>query len=92
VTDARTSQGELTKITQAYRYALDPAPEQVNLLRSHIGSTRFAYNTLLGLVKVNWDENREKKEAGEVGLPRHRPPRPPETLVRTSRRGGSVVE
>jgi putative transposase len=55
-----------TTITQAYRYALDPTPEQVSLLRSHIGGTRFTYNTLLGLVKVNWDENREKKQAGEI--------------------------
>ena len=46
-------------ITQAYRYALDPTPEQAALLRSHIGGTRFAYNTLLGLVKKNWDENRQ---------------------------------
>jgi putative transposase len=53
-----------TNITQAYRYALDPTPEQANLLRSHIGGTRFAYNALLGLVKDNWDENRTKKVSG----------------------------
>jgi putative transposase len=52
-------------ITQAYRYALDPTPEQANLLRSHIGGTRFAYNALLELVQRNWDENRVKKLAGE---------------------------
>jgi len=56
-------------ITQAYRYALDPTPEQANLLRSHIGGTRFAYNALLGLVKDNWDENRTKKSAGEEPSP-----------------------
>ena len=54
-----------TNVTQALRYALDPTPDQINLLRSHIGATRFAYNALLGLVKVNWDENRKKKEAGK---------------------------
>jgi putative transposase len=54
-----------TTLTQAYRYALDPTPDQANLLRSHIGATRFAYNALLGLVKVNWDENRTRKETGE---------------------------
>jgi putative transposase len=54
-----------TTISQAYVYAFDPTPEQVNLLRSHIGGTRFAYNALLGLVKANWDENRQRKEAGE---------------------------
>ena len=58
----------LTTITQAYRYAIDPTPEQANLLRSHIGGSRFAYNALLGLVKANWDENRSRKEAGEEVL------------------------
>ena len=52
-------------VTQAYAYAFDPTPEQVNLLRSHIGGSRFAYNALLGLVKTNWDENRVRKDAGE---------------------------
>ena len=55
----------LTTLTQAYRFAIDPSPEQANLLRSHIGGSRFAYNALLGLVKANWDENRARKEAGE---------------------------
>ncbi len=55
----------LTTVTQAYRFAIDPSPEQANLLRSHIGGSRFAYNALLGLVKANWDENRARKEAGE---------------------------
>ena len=45
----------LTKITQAYRYEIDPTPGQVTALRSHIGATRFCYNVLLGLVKENWD-------------------------------------
>ncbi len=52
-------------VTQAYAYAFDPTPEQVNLLRSHIGGSRFAYNALLGLVKANWDENRARKDTGE---------------------------
>ena len=55
----------LTKITQAYRYEIDPTPEQVTALRSHIGATRFCYNVLLGLVKENWDANRSRKQAGE---------------------------
>ena len=55
----------LTTITQAYRFAIDPSPEQANLLRSHIGGSRFCYNALLGLVKANWDENRAHREAGE---------------------------
>ena len=53
-----------TTMTQAYSFALDPAPEQAIALRSHIGGSRFAYNALLGLVKANWDENRAKKDAG----------------------------
>jgi putative transposase len=54
-----------TIVIQAYRFAIDPTPEQANALRSHIGGTRFAYNALLGLVKANWDENRAKKEANK---------------------------
>ncbi len=53
------------KVHQAYRYAIDPTPEQVAQLRSHVGGARFAYNALLGLVKENWDQNRARKEAGE---------------------------
>jgi putative transposase len=59
-----SDQCSATTLNRAYVYALDPTPEQVSLLRSHIGGTRFAYNTLLGLVEDNWDENREKKQAG----------------------------
>jgi putative transposase len=55
-----------TNLTQAYRFALDPTPLQVSLLRSHFGGSRFAYNALLGLVKSNWDANRIEKEAGRV--------------------------
>jgi putative transposase len=50
-------------VAQAYSFALDPTPEQISMLRSHVGGSRFAYNALLGLVKANWDENRAKKEA-----------------------------
>ena len=55
----------LTKVTQAYRYEIDPTPYQIAALRSHIGATRFCYNALLGLVKENWETNRARKEAGE---------------------------
>jgi putative transposase len=51
-------------VTQAFTYALDPTPEQIANMRSHVGGARFTYNALLGLVKNNWDENRAKKEAG----------------------------
>jgi putative transposase len=61
----RTSTSTTSTTTQAYAYAIDPTPEQANLLLSHIGGSRFCYNTLLGFVKANWDENRQKKDAGE---------------------------
>jgi putative transposase len=54
----------LTTFTQAYVYDLDPTPEQIATLRSHIGGSRFAYNAMLALVKDNWDENHAKKEEG----------------------------
>ncbi len=59
------SGGPSPTIHQAYRYAIDPTPEQVAQLRSHVGGARFAYNALLSLVKENWDENRARKEVGE---------------------------
>jgi putative transposase len=60
----RTTVAPADTITQAYRYALSPTPAQANLLRSHIGGARFAYNALLGLIQGNWEENRAKKLAG----------------------------
>jgi putative transposase len=32
------------KVTQAYRFALDPSPAQERMLRSHAGAARFAWN------------------------------------------------
>jgi putative transposase len=51
-------------VTQAFTYALDPTPEQVSAMLSHVGGSRFAYNAMLGMVKDNWDENRAKEDAG----------------------------
>jgi putative transposase len=39
------------KVTQAYRFAVDPAPAQERALRSHAGAARFAWNW--GLAKCN---------------------------------------
>ena len=61
----RTSTATTCTVTQAYVFTIDPTPEQANALRSHIGGSRFCYNTLLGLVTANWDENRQRKTAGE---------------------------
>ncbi|MCP2293031.1 helix-turn-helix domain-containing protein [Nocardia amikacinitolerans] len=35
---------EPERVVQAYRYALDPTPEQESRLRSHCGAQRFAFN------------------------------------------------
>jgi putative transposase len=65
VTTTGPAAGSPTSVTQAYVFALDPTLEQVSLLRSHIGGSRFVYNALLGLVKTNWEANRARKDAGE---------------------------
>ena len=41
---------------QAYRFALDPSPDQVRVLQSHCGAARFAFNHLLDVVKANLDQ------------------------------------
>lgn len=53
-------------ITRAYVYAIDPTPDQISALRSHIGGSRYTYNLLLGIVRENWDTNCEKEELGYV--------------------------
>ena len=62
--ESERSSAITTAATQAYRFAIDPIPERANLLRSHIGGARFAYNAMLGMVKTNWDANRAKRVAG----------------------------
>jgi hypothetical protein len=39
-----TAQRDGAKVIQAYRFALDPAPAQERMLRSHAGGARFAWN------------------------------------------------
>jgi len=76
----------LTTVHRAYAFALNPTPEQIGVLHSHVGGTRFVYNAPLGLVKANWDENHAKKRRGhhchQGGLPQHVTPGPAESLVR----------
>lgn len=43
-------------VLRAYRFALDPTPDQEQQLRSHCGAARFAYNHMLALVKANLDQ------------------------------------
>ncbi|GAA3149697.1 helix-turn-helix domain-containing protein [Nonomuraea salmonea] len=40
------------KVTQAYRYALDPTTEQAEGLASHCGAARFAFNWGLARVRA----------------------------------------
>jgi putative transposase len=39
-------------VVQAYRYALDPTPQQARAVASHAGACRFAHNHMLALVKA----------------------------------------
>ncbi|MFE3793701.1 IS607 family element transposase accessory protein TnpB [Nocardia tengchongensis] len=41
---------------QAYRFALDPTPDQQESLRSHCGAARFAYNWGRQRVFANWNQ------------------------------------
>lgn len=43
------------KVSQAYRFALDPAPEQERALRSHAGAARFAWNWGLTRCKERYE-------------------------------------
>jgi putative transposase len=43
------------KVTQAYRFALDPSPEQERALRSHAGASRFAWNWGLAKCKERYE-------------------------------------
>lgn len=52
------------KVTQAYRYALDPTPEQAAALASHCGAARFAFNWGLALVKAALSQREAEKSYG----------------------------
>ena len=51
-------------MAQAYRFALDPTPAQVGVLESHCGAARFAFNQMLGVVKVNLDQRSAERSYG----------------------------
>jgi putative transposase len=53
--------GVTTTVVQAYRFALDPTPEQDAVLRSHCGGQRYAFNW--GLALVTAVMNQRKAEA-----------------------------
>ena len=56
------------KVAQAYRFALDPTPEQERALRSHAGAARFAWNW--GLVKCDERYEAEGKWYSAIDLHR----------------------
>ena len=49
---------------QAYRYALDPAPVQERVFRSHAGAARKAHNAMLGLVKAVMGQRAAERSYG----------------------------
>jgi putative transposase len=50
--------GEPATVVQAYRFALDPTPEQARKLAAHAGASRFAHNRMLAEVKATLDARR----------------------------------
>ena len=53
-----------TTVVKAYKYAIDPTPAQVQQLQSHMGGSRYAYNTILKVLYDNWNQVRTEKETG----------------------------
>lgn len=51
-------------VHQAYRFALDPTPEQESMLRSHCGAQRYAYNWGLALVLANLKQREAERSYG----------------------------
>lgn len=49
---------------QAYKFALDPAPAQVQAFRSHAGGARKAHNTMLALAKAVMDQRQAERSYG----------------------------
>lgn len=43
------------KVTQGYRFELDPTPSQTRVLSSHVGASRVAFNRMLADVKSTLD-------------------------------------
>lgn len=51
-------------ILRAYKYALDPTAAQQQMLRSHCGAQRFAYNWALGAIRANWAQRAAEASYG----------------------------
>ncbi len=52
---------------QAYRFVLDPTPAQAEALGSHAGGARFAYNTMLAVLRANLDQRAAERSYGIAG-------------------------
>ena len=52
------------RVHQAYRYALDPTPEQARLLASHCGAARFAFNWGLARIKAAMNQRAAEQSYG----------------------------
>jgi putative transposase len=57
----------MSKIVQAYRFALDPNAAQESALRSHCGAQRFAFNWGLARVKANLAQREAEASYGLEG-------------------------
>ena len=49
---------------RAYVFALDPTPAQERGLRSHCGASRYAFNHMLGLVRMNLNQRSAERSYG----------------------------
>jgi putative transposase len=54
------------KVTQAYRFALDPTPAQERALRSHAGASRFAWNWALAKCIERYEAERRWYSGAEL--------------------------
>ncbi len=51
----------MTRVLQAYQFALDPTPAQDAEMRSHCGGQRYAFNWGLARVKANLDQRNAER-------------------------------
>jgi putative transposase len=51
-------------VIRAYLFALDPTDAQAEVMRSHCGAARVAYNWCLARVKANWEQRRAEESYG----------------------------
>lgn len=56
-------------IQQAYRYELDPTPQQRRWMAMHCRQHRVAYNFAFDVLDRNWNDNREREPKDRVSAP-----------------------